>query len=300
MGDGIDGSRRGRRGRGGPDGGRGRNGASRQPPRLRATPDPRMSRSLEYGLAMLECFTSQQGCAGVVDLAAALALGRSTAHRYASTLHALGYLEQDENRKYRLSTRALEPAIAALGMVRAYARAGGILADLREHVGHTVGLGALDGTRAVYVHRLHAHRSGQHAADLDLRAGASVPLHCTALGKALIASLADRERCGLIGELDLTRQGPRGPRRIASRRALTAEVEKIRAHGLSLSDEEQAPGVRSLAVSAQPPGAPWPMAIDVTVPASDWTMGQLGRELGPPLSEAAARISSAHPGAHTV
>lgn len=288
MGDGID--RPGRRPRpnGEAGGGRGKNGGPQPPPRVRPVPEPRLSRSLEYGLAMLECFSSEKAQAGVVDLAAALALGRSTAHRYASTLYALGYLEQDESRKYQLSTRALEPAIAAIGMVCACARPGAVLADLRERVGHTVGLGVLEGTRAVYVHRLHAHRAGQHAADLDLRAGASVPLHCTALGKALIASLPDAERSELIDELSLTRHGPGS---ITSRRRLAAEVEETRARGLSLSDEEQAAGVRSLAVAAQAAAGPWTMAIDITVPASAWTVARLGRELGPLVREAAEQIS---------
>jgi IclR family transcriptional regulator, pca regulon regulatory protein len=292
MGEGADGSKRGSRRR--DDAGNGHEkGAQRPPPsRIRPTPEPRLSRSLEYGLAMLECFSLQLPWAGVVDLAVALGLGRSTAHRYASTLHALGYLEQDENRKYRLSTRALEPAMAAIGAARVCVSAGPVLEELRERTGHTVGLGALDGTRAVYVHRLHGHRAGQHAADLDLRAGAALPLHCTALGKALIASLPDARRGELIDELDLVR---RGPGSIISKRGLLAEVEEVRMRGLSLSDEEQAAGVRSIAVAAQGVGGPWLMAIDVTVPASAWSLARLRRELGPLVKKAASQISEGGP-----
>jgi DNA-binding IclR family transcriptional regulator len=287
MGDGSGRSRRSRR-HGEGQAGHAEDRGSLRPPRIKAIPEPRLSRSLEYGLAMLESFGSQLPLAGVVDLAAALSLGRSTAHRYASTLHALGCLEQDENRKYRLSGRALEPAISVLDTVRGCAESSAVLAHLRERSGHTAGLAALDGARAVYIERLHAHRAGQYAADLDLRAGASVPLHCTAIGKALIASLPEQERSELIGALDLTR---RGPGSTTSRRRLAQETQEIAAGGLSLSDEEQAAGVRSVAVAVQASGGPWPLAIDVTVPASTWTMARIARELGPLVREAAAHIS---------
>src|SRR5690349_21112573 len=102
-------------------GGQGGRKGGDEPParRLREEPDPRFSRSLEYGVALLECFTAKRTSAGVVDFAAAVGVGRSTAHRYAATLQALGYLEQDEHRKYRLGRHALEPGIAAIASVRA-------------------------------------------------------------------------------------------------------------------------------------------------------------------------------------
>jgi IclR family transcriptional regulator, pca regulon regulatory protein len=260
-------------------------------PRVRRVPDPRLSRSLEYGVAMLECFTSEKMIAGVVDLSDALGLGRSTAHRYAATLHALGYLEQDEHRKYRLSRRAFEPGIAAIGAIRASAPTGSILTELRDRVGHTVSMGVLDETRAVYVHRLHSHRAGQYEVDLDLRVGASLPLHCTALGKALIASLPDAKRLALISKLTLA---PHGPGSITGKRRLSAELDSIYEHGLALSDEELAAGVRSIAAAVAGTGER-PMAIDVAVPASAYTMQRLAEELGPLVKRAAARISRATP-----
>jgi IclR family transcriptional regulator, pca regulon regulatory protein len=262
---------------------------SRRPARVQPTPNPRMSRSLEYGVAMLECFTPDHAIAGVVNLSAVLGLGRSTTHRYAATLHALGYLEQDEHRKYRLSRLALDPGMAAIGAVRAAVPVGDALAQLRAWAGHTVSMGALDELRAVYVHRLHAHRAGQHAVDGERRVGSSVPLHCTGLGKALLAALPQDRRAKLLDELPLTAHGPRS---ITDRHRLSAELEGIRERGFALSDEELAVGVRSVAAALDVWDGARPVAIDVSVSASAYTVERLAQELGPLVVRAAARISA--------
>ena len=124
--------------------------------RLAACAAARYSRSLEYGLALLETFTAQRPALGVSEIADLLQISRSTAHRYASTLVQLGWLQQDHKRRYQLTTIAANPGAAVLGEVRQTIRARSILEDLRDQTGHTVGLALLDGTDALYVHRLVA------------------------------------------------------------------------------------------------------------------------------------------------
>lgn len=70
----------------------------------------KFSSSLVAGLAMLTCFTPEHPVRGIADMADELDLGRSTTHRYATTLVTLGYLEQDPSRKYRLSPRSVQTA----------------------------------------------------------------------------------------------------------------------------------------------------------------------------------------------
>jgi IclR family pca regulon transcriptional regulator len=254
-------------------------------------PDPRFSRSLEYGVALLECFSAERTSAGVVDFAAAIGIGRSTAHRYATTLQALGYLEQDDHRKYRLGRLALEPGMAAIAAVRAsLPGARPLLAQLREQTGHTVGMGVLDGERAVYVHRLPSRKAGQYEADLGLGVGASLPLHCTALGKALLGSLLEPERSQTIAQLTLAK---RGPRSITSVARLSSELRTIAKRGLALSDEELTAGVRSIAVALSTREREPQIALDVTVPASTYTAKGLVDELGSLLRDAATNLDEA-------
>ncbi len=67
------------------------------------TTDPRLSRSLLRGLALLTGFGPDGEARGIVELAGDLGMSPSTAHRYALTLVELGLLERcPKTRKYRL------------------------------------------------------------------------------------------------------------------------------------------------------------------------------------------------------
>ncbi len=84
-------------------------GDGRRAPGLRGgympndTTDPRLSRSLLRGLALLTGFGPDGEARGIVELAGDLGMSPSTAHRYALTLVELGLLERcPKTRKYRL------------------------------------------------------------------------------------------------------------------------------------------------------------------------------------------------------
>jgi Fic family protein len=66
--------------------------------------DERLSRSLLFGLLLLAAFPADRSYIGNAELARILGVNISTAHRYISTLVAVGLLERDPaTRKYRLA-----------------------------------------------------------------------------------------------------------------------------------------------------------------------------------------------------
>jgi IclR family pca regulon transcriptional regulator len=250
----------------------------------------RLSSSLRAGLAILNCFSAEQPVLGIANLADELSMSRSTTHRYASTLVALGYLEQDQARRYRLAPRVVDVGMSVLDSMALRGKAREHLRELREQTGRTVSLAVLDGGDVRYVDRLRGWRRGQHAVDLDLGVGARVPASCSAMGKVLLAYLPDRERERLIGELELKRCGPKS---ITSKRALRVELEQVRKNGLAVGDEELAPGVRTLAVPVVSPESEVVAAIGIPVPADSFTRDELIEVLGTPLRAAASRLSDA-------
>ncbi len=147
---------------------------------------------MQYGIAILESFSRESQALGIAELADMVGMSRSTTHRNVITLVALGCLEQDAKRKYRLSTRAARPGSVMIRTIRRQVRAGAALKKLRNDVGYTVSMGVLDGDRVVYIHRLFGRRPGQYEIDMDLGVGANVPVYCTALGKMLLASVSRR------------------------------------------------------------------------------------------------------------
>lgn len=257
-------------------------------PRIKAEPDPRQSRSLEYGVAILESFSSEQQTLGIADIAKLVGIGRSTTHRYAMTLVALGYLEQNSKRKYRLARRAADPGSAVIGTIRHEVAARTVLERLREESGHTVSMGALDGSRIIYLYRLFSHGVGQYTVDGDLGVGAHIPAHCTALGKVLLASLSDAERRELLAGIKLRRHGPNT---IVKRAELVGELERISPREVVVSDEELLAGSRSIAVLVPRPPSERALAIDITVPSSAYTVDELLKRFGPRIKRAAKLIS---------
>lgn len=256
--------------------------------RVNPTPDPRYSRSMEYAVAILECFSAEHRQRGIADLADLVGISRSTVHRYAITLVALGYLEQDTKRKYRLSMGAANPGAAAISAVRRRAPGRVALQELRDATGYTVSMGVLDRARVIYVYRLFGHRGGQCAIDQDLGVGASLPLYCTALGKVLLASVSEGERRELLETLDLV---PYGPRSITDKDKLAAELDRISLRDAVISDEEFVHGARSIAVFVPQPRGEYPLAIDMTVPSSAYTVARLAEEIGPVLKRTARLIA---------
>lgn len=264
--------------------------AAKSPPttRIRDAPDPRQSRSLEYGVAILESFSRERQTLGIADIAELVGISRSTTHRYAMTLVALGFLEQDAKRKYRLAQRAAGPGSAVIGAIRLDVGARAVLEELRADTGHTVSMGVLDGPRVIYVYRLLSHGLGQYAVDRDLGVGANIPAHCSALGKVLLASLSDARRRELLVGIKLERVAPNS---IMKAGELATELERISPRGVVVSDEELFAGSRSIAVLVPRPPDEHPLAIEITVPSSAYTVDRLVKRLGPRIKRAAKLIS---------
>lgn len=133
----------------------------------------------------------------------------------------------------------------------------------------------------VYIAKVESPQSVR----LVSRIGSRVPMHCSAMGKAILAHLPVPERTPPLGPLEA-----RTPRTITSEARLVAELDEIRQRGFSIDDEENEAGVRCigaavLARNGEPLGA-----ISVSGPAGRLTLERVG-ELGPSVVETADVIA---------
>lgn len=250
--------------------------------------DGRYSLSLGHGLAILASFTAERPTLGIADMASVLSMSRSTTHRYAATLAQLGYLEQNSARRYRLTPRCADVGLAALGSMALHECSRPFLHELRRETGWTISLGLLDGEEVMLVERLRGWR-GLHEIDLRLGSSARLPMHCTAMGKVLLAGLPDSELRELLVTLTLKRHGPNG---ITGKRALRAVLEQAREHGYAIDDEELIDGLRSIAVPVPDAQGRVLAALDLAVPAALFEGHELSEEFGPLLDEAAEGITA--------
>ncbi len=206
-------------------------------------------------------------------------------HRYATTLVTLGYLEQNPSCKYRLSSRVSDVGLSLLDSMVAREH----LQELRAQTGRTASLGVLWGTEVAYIDRWRGSRQGQYAVDVGIGLGTRLPVHCSAAGKALLARLPEAEQQDLIAKLRLTK---RGPKTIATKTALRAELERIVAGEVAVDDEELLAGRRALsAVVVDAEGAAI-AAVELAVPATAYARELLVQELGPKVAATARHITA--------
>ena len=248
------------------------------------------SQSLERGLGILAAFTPTQPSLGVSELARAVGLSRSTTHRYMSTLTRLGYLQQDPaSRRYRLGPRVLDIGFSAINSMELRVISAPYLQRLSDETGFTVNMAILEGADILYVERCRSSRAGQREIDLNLQVGSRLPAYCTSMGKVLLAYLAPERRGALLADVQL---GRRGPNTLTDRRALEAELARVRQRGLALNNEELAYGLRSIAAPVRAAGGDVLAAINLAVHSSMVSMQDLVAKLGESLRRTAVEIST--------
>ena len=97
--------------------------------------------------------------------------------------------------------------------------------------------------------------------------GLSVPLHCAALGKVLLAYGA--------AELPPGRLDRRTPKTITSRAALELDLSEVRRRGYAVTDEELEPGLVAVAAPVYRDGGALVAALSVSGPASRLTPARI-------------------------
>lgn len=245
------------------------------------------SQSIQRGLAILGCYDPDSPVLGIADMADELDMSRSTVHRYAITLVALGFLEQTAARKYRLGPRARDLGMLAVNTrgLRTIGRPA--LRELRDKVSYTVSLGVLDKNELRFVDRLHGYR-GHVRLGLTLGVGSRLPPHCTSMGKVLLAHLPDLQRDETIGGLALNKCGPNT---ITKQTIFLRELEQVAAAGFAINDEELALGARSIAAPVRCVTGEVVAAVNIAAPTSMVSRSELIKDFGPHLLVATEQIS---------
>ena len=248
------------------------------------------SQSLERGLAILSAFGSDRSTIGVSELSRELGLSRSTTHRYIATLTSLGYLQQDaETKRYRLGPRVLDLGFAAINSMDIREISVPHLQALSDSTGFTVNMAILDGPDVVYIERCRTSRAGQREIDLNLHVGSRLPAYCTAMGKALLAFVPADRLEEILDETELT---ARGPNTITDRAGLRAEMERVRAAGVAVNNEELAYGLRSIAAPIRSRSGEVVAALNLAVHRSMVSIEDLIERYGPAVKRTADAISA--------
>ena len=120
------------------------------------------------------------------------------------------------------------------------------LQDLYERTHETVHLGVREGHEVVYVAKIGGHRQ----ANAPSRTGGRMPLHCTAIGKALLAHCDPELRREVLSSPD----GPAHPAHGRGAGTAAPPADKVVETGVAFEHEESALGITCVAAPVFGPG----------------------------------------------
>lgn len=197
--------------------------------------------SVHRALDLLEALADPQQQKTLSALAGQLGLARSTTHRLLSTLVNRGYAGQEpDTGHYNLGVRAYQVGSAFLDQHQLRDVSRPIMRALVGQVNETVNLAVMDQDEAVYVDNIDSSQTVRTFA----RIGARVPLHATAVGKALLTGLSAPEVRRIVMQRGLPRFTGSTTTHLD---ALLADLERHTKLGYVLDQEEYHVGVRCAA-----------------------------------------------------
>ncbi len=196
--------------------------------------------SLERGLAILEILAQSRAGLSLSQVTRHLALPKSSVHCLLRTFESTGYVYKDgPSSKYRVSLAICDLARQALQGISLRDQARQHLRRLSEQTGLTVHMAVLEQGACVLIEKVTPPGVSRTCTWI----GKQLALHCTALGKALLAHIPEADAEQLIADQGLIRYNDNT---ICSIRHLKQELELIRSRGYALDDEEEEIGVRCL------------------------------------------------------
>ncbi len=241
--------------------------------------------SVRHCLQLIDALSGHERGRGVTELSGALHLAKSTTHRLLQTLVGHGYAVQDPSSgRYQLGLKFLELGALVSDRLSIQKLARPCLQQLMEATNETVQLGVLEGHEVVYADKIECSQTIR----MYSRVGRRSPLHCTALGKVLLAAqpeatLRDVLRAGLPSHTART---------LTTARALRAELRQVQAQGYAVDNEEFEDGLRCLAAPVWDHTGTVGASMGIAGPAARLHPGRMP-ELIKLVQEAAAAVSTA-------
>jgi DNA-binding IclR family transcriptional regulator len=197
--------------------------------------------ALDRAFAVLDLLGESETPMGLAQVASSLQLHKSTAHRFLMVLERHRMVERTGSGKFRLGLRLFDFGNRAIEQYDLRDRAQPHLRRLVAETEETAHLCILEQTRVIYIDKIEPARSVR----MITRIGSSNPVHCTSVGKAILAFLPEDRIADILRR---TRFERLTHRTIATPEALRVEIEKTRRRGYAVDDEELEEGLRCIAV----------------------------------------------------
>tara|TARA_B100001115_G_C15799788_1_gene395391 strand:+ start:454 stop:1227 length:774 start_codon:yes stop_codon:yes gene_type:complete len=243
------------------------------------------SLTLVRGIKVLEIFSPEKKVVTTREVAELVGISRAAARRLLLTFTALGYLEQT-NSSFGLTGKIASIGQGLLARQDKWTQATAMVLELSNRMNESFAISILEGKRAKYVARDQKLRISSRL----LRAGDSLPAHCSAPGKVLLAALTLDELNNLL-ETDqpfeqCTEQS------ITDIAELKECLRKVRLQSWGTAEDEFELGMIAIAVPVFDQQGRVVAAMSVGSTKQRRTVDELREEFLPVLQDAAEKLSS--------
>ena len=244
--------------------------------------------TIERTAQILEILGQYPGGLSLGELSEKVELPKGTTHRLLTSMAYFDFIRQDQSTKhYHLGFKLVELGNHLLNHIDLRKEAHSYLIGLSDEVQETVHLVVLDQDKALYIDKvdLHSRRGGlQMVSSL----GSRIPLHCSAVGKILLAHLPETDAEKIIENINLVQ---RTHNTITDPSELKQHLKMIREKGYAVDDEENEEGVRCVAAPILNEMGEVVAAMSMSGPTTRITVEKIAESLKSQVTETAMRIS---------
>lgn len=250
-----------------------------------AIPTKPHAESVQRAFSIIEFLNSSNRGWNISEMSRKLKIPKSTTHVLVSTLDQLGYIRQcQSSRRFQLSTKMYGLGRRALNATPLPEAALPHLRWLVQETQLTAHVGILEKNQVVFVQKA----DGPGFIKFDTYIGKCSELHCTGLGKTLLAFQSEET---IQSVLSTHLFGRFTKKTISTKPAFLVELARVQRNGYSMDDEEEELGVRCVAAPISSPTGVF-AAVSVTGTTSQIRMEDIEKTVVA-LKRTAARIAVA-------
>jgi DNA-binding IclR family transcriptional regulator len=241
------------------------------------------AKALVKGIAIINLLAGHKGGMRLTDLVTQIDLPRGTVVRLLGVLMDAHLVRHSQVGLYRLGPQCAAWGADFLSALELREVAADVMASLVEVGSETCHLGVRDGDAVLYIDKVES----PHSLRMVSRIGGRNPLHCTGLGKTLLAFMPPEE----FDEYCARPLERRTMNTIVAPEVLRAELERIREHGYAVDDVENEIGVRCISAPVFDHSGDLAGSISLAGPTMRMTWERIDQLTGP-LIHAAHEISA--------
>jgi IclR family transcriptional regulator, KDG regulon repressor len=244
-----------------------------------------MVKSVSRALDIIQLVSLKKEGLGVTEIANQIDINKSSVYRILSTLARYGYIEQDsETGRYKLGYKFLEISSKLLESIDLRKEAKPFLQKLENETNEVIHLVVYDQGEVVYIEKLE----GNETLRMHSKVGKRAPMHCTSVGKAILANLPSSVVLDILDRKGLPMHTKNT---ITNKDAFLKELIRVKQQGYALDLEENEYGIRCIAAPIFDHLGKVIAAVSVSGPTIRMTDERL-KQLQPRMIEIGKQISA--------